>query len=122
MHKWGKESFSDPKGISHEGNVLKRSANSSLLLSTVLFLFCTELGVLRQVPYTDRIIVCRTACIDRLPVYRRTFITFKLNEVIYGNPTYRGLAEQLKKEGAYDKELYDPLKKLDSNLGTTGVG
>ena len=52
----------------------------------------------------------------------RTFITFKLHEVVYGNPVYRSYVEKLKKDGAYDKELYDPLKELDESLGnTTGM-
>ncbi|XOB63881.1 hypothetical protein ACMC5R_07220 [Deferribacteres bacterium DY0037] len=46
----------------------------------------------------------------------RTFITFKLHEVIYGNPVYRQFVEKAKAEGAYKKELYDPLKTLDSDL------
>jgi len=48
----------------------------------------------------------------------RTFITFKLNDMIYGNPEYRIYVEKLKKEGAYKRELYDPLKTVDGNLGT----
>ncbi|ACH40240.1 MAG: hypothetical protein ACD_55C00169G0002 [uncultured bacterium] len=48
----------------------------------------------------------------------RTFITFKLNEVVYGSPEYRQYVEKLKKDGAYTKELYDPLKQIDTSLGT----
>lgn len=52
----------------------------------------------------------------------RTFITFKLHEVVYGNPTYRTYVEKLKKDGASDKRLYDPLRELDSSLGNaTGM-
>ena len=52
----------------------------------------------------------------------RTFITFKLNDVVYGNPSYRNYIEQLRKDGVVDKELYAPLRKLDSSLGdTTGM-
>lgn len=47
----------------------------------------------------------------------RTFITFKLNEVIYDSPKYRSYVEKLKEEGAYKQELYDPLKSIDSSLG-----
>lgn len=47
----------------------------------------------------------------------RTFITFKLNEVIYDSPQYRKFIEKLQKDGAYKKQLYDPLKHIDSNLG-----
>ncbi|TCK58426.1 hypothetical protein [Seleniivibrio woodruffii] len=46
----------------------------------------------------------------------RTFITFKLHEVIYGNPAYQQHVKQAQEEGAYKKELYDPLKTLDSDL------
>lgn len=48
----------------------------------------------------------------------RTFITFKLNEVIYGNDQYRDYVKKLQEDGAYKKALYDPLKHIDSNLGT----
>lgn len=52
----------------------------------------------------------------------RTFITFKLHEVVYGNPTYRNYVEKLREDGASDKELYDPLRELDSSLGNaTGM-
>ena len=52
----------------------------------------------------------------------RTFITFKLHETIYGNPRYQSYVERLSKDGAYNRELYDPLKELDTNLGdTTGM-
>lgn len=47
----------------------------------------------------------------------RTFITFKLNEVVYGSPEYRQYVEALKREGAYKQELYDPLKAIDKSLG-----
>jgi len=48
----------------------------------------------------------------------RTFITFKLNEVVYGSPEYRDYVEALKREGAYKQDLYDPLKAIDNSLGT----
>lgn len=52
----------------------------------------------------------------------RTFITFKLQEVVYGNPGYQRYVEKLRQDGAYDRELYAPLKELDANLGnTTGM-
>lgn len=52
----------------------------------------------------------------------RTFVTFKLNEVIYENENYRAWVEKCRKEGANTKELYDPLKELDSKLSTaTGM-
>jgi hypothetical protein len=47
----------------------------------------------------------------------RTFITFKLNEVVYGSPEYRQYVEKLKSEGAYSQELYAPLKQIDNSLG-----
>lgn len=46
----------------------------------------------------------------------RSFITIKLNDVIYGNEEYRKYIFDLKKEGAYKYGLYDPLKNIDSNL------
>ena len=49
----------------------------------------------------------------------RTFITFKLNEVIYENPKYRSLVEQLQVDQAYHKKLYDPLRNLDYKLNIT---
>jgi hypothetical protein len=51
----------------------------------------------------------------------RTFITFKLNEVVYGSDNYRGYVEELKKAGAYSDPLYQPLKELDSTLGRTSL-
>jgi hypothetical protein len=48
----------------------------------------------------------------------RTFITFKLNEVIYGSSQYRDYVEKLQKEGAYKQLLYDPLRNIDNKLGT----
>lgn len=47
----------------------------------------------------------------------RTFITFKLNEVIYGSEQYRDYVKKLKEDGAYKKCLYDPLKQIDSKMG-----
>ncbi len=49
----------------------------------------------------------------------RTFIVFKLNEVVYGNPNYQSMVAGRAKEGGYNKKLYDPLKKLDSKLSST---
>lgn len=49
----------------------------------------------------------------------RTFITFKLNEAVYGNESYQKQVEEFQKDGAYQSELYEPLKKLDSTLGQT---
>jgi hypothetical protein len=49
----------------------------------------------------------------------RTFITFKLNEVVYGSPNYRKYVEELKKDGAISDPLYAPLKQLDTTLGKT---
>lgn len=46
----------------------------------------------------------------------RTFIVFKLNESFYGNSSYREMIKELKRDGAYDKELYGPLKNLDNML------
>lgn len=48
----------------------------------------------------------------------RTFVTFKLNEVIYDNKNYRRWVEQIQKENPDSKNLYDPLKKLDNKLST----
>lgn len=49
----------------------------------------------------------------------RTFITFKLNEVVYGSINYRKYIEELKKDGAISDPLYAPLKQLDTTLGKT---
>lgn len=48
----------------------------------------------------------------------RTFITFKLNEVIYSNEKYQIYVEKLKKEDARRAELYSPLRYIDASLGT----
>jgi hypothetical protein len=49
----------------------------------------------------------------------RTFITFKLNEIVYSNENYQRYIEDLKKDGAHCAPLYLPLKSLDSTLGRT---
>lgn len=49
----------------------------------------------------------------------RTFITFKLNEVVYGHPEYRGRVEELRADGAYNQALYDPLREIDTRVGKT---
>jgi len=49
----------------------------------------------------------------------RTFITFKLNEIVYGSANYRAYVKKLKEDGAYNNELYDPLREVDRILGNT---
>ncbi len=49
----------------------------------------------------------------------RTFITFKLNELVYGRPEYRQRVEKLQAEGAYTMKLYEPLRVLDTTVGRT---
>jgi hypothetical protein len=49
----------------------------------------------------------------------RTFITFKLNEAVYGVESYQKHVEALQRDGAYSLELYEPLKELDTTLGKT---
>jgi len=49
----------------------------------------------------------------------RTFITFKLNEVVYGRPEYRERIEELQRDGAYRYRLYEPLRNLDATVGRT---
>jgi hypothetical protein len=97
----------------------KRALIVAFFLFTLLFAFCTEMGFYDKFRISIGSLFGGLLALTGFLFTARTFITFKLNEVIYGNPNYRGLIEQLRKEGAYDKELYDPLKKLDSNLGTT---
>ena len=52
----------------------------------------------------------------------RTFITFKLNEAIYGKIEYRTRIEEFKAAGIYEKELYEPLRSLDKTIGQTSLG
>jgi len=47
----------------------------------------------------------------------RTFITFKLNEAVYSKASYRNLIEKFQEDGAYNVNLYEPLKVLDQKLG-----
>lgn len=47
----------------------------------------------------------------------RTFITFKLNETVYCKSHYHEFVEKFQDDGAYNAKLYDPLKKLDADLG-----
>lgn len=47
----------------------------------------------------------------------RTFITFKLNEVVYGRPEYRQRVEELQADGAYTQKVYEPLRSLDATVG-----
>src|SRR5690606_10849700 len=49
----------------------------------------------------------------------RTFITFKLNEVVYGKPEYQQRVEAYQADGAYTLKLYEPLRELDSKVGRT---
>lgn len=49
----------------------------------------------------------------------RTFITFKLQEVVYGNPKYQELVANLQEDGATRQALFAPLRTLDTNLGNT---
>lgn len=52
----------------------------------------------------------------------RTFITFKLHEVVYGNPKYQDYVEKLRAEGAVCQAIFDPLRAMDKKLGyVTGV-
>jgi hypothetical protein len=49
----------------------------------------------------------------------RTFITFKLNELVYGRPEYRLRVEALQADGAVNQTLYEPLRNLDTTVGRT---
>jgi hypothetical protein len=51
----------------------------------------------------------------------RTFITFKLNEVVYGHPEYRSRVAELQADGAYNQKLYDPLREIDTRVGKACV-
>lgn len=51
----------------------------------------------------------------------RTFITFKLHEVVYSHDEYRKRVKELQADGAYDKKLYDPLREIDSIVGRTCI-
>jgi hypothetical protein len=51
----------------------------------------------------------------------RTFITFKLNELVYDKPTYRKSVEEQQATGAYSMSLYEPLKVLDSKVGRASL-
>lgn len=89
-----------------------------LCLFFILFLFCTDLFLLDRFRSSLQGLFSGLLALTGFIFTARTFITFKLNEVVYGNPQYQKYVEELKNEGGYKKDLYDPLRKLDSNLGT----
>lgn len=51
----------------------------------------------------------------------RTFVTFKLNELVYGNDCYRQEVEKVQADGAYKQNLYAPLRALDADIGKTSI-
>ena len=89
-----------------------------ICLFFILFLFGTDVFLLDKFRSSLQGLFSGLLALTGFIFTARTFITFKLNEVVYGNPEYQKYVENLKKEGAYQKELYDPLRKLDNNLGT----
>lgn len=49
----------------------------------------------------------------------RTFIIFKLYETVYRRNSYKKKINDLKREGAYKKDIMDPLRALDNSLSYT---
>jgi hypothetical protein len=91
-----------------------------IFIATLLvLLFTTELGFLDNFRISLESLFSGLLALTGFIFTARTFVTFKLNEVVYGNPTYQKYIENLKKDGAYQKALYDPLRNMDSNLGRT---
>lgn len=86
-------------------------------LLTLALCVCTKLSLLKDLRLSLDAIFSGLLALTGFVLTARTFITFKLNEVIYESPKYRNRVEKLKKEGAYKKELYDPLKNMDRRLG-----
>lgn len=91
------------------------------LLEFILFflalLFFTDIYFLDNLLFSFEGIFTGLLALTGFIFTARTFITFKLNEVIYGNKKYQNYVEELQEEGAYKKALYDPLRKLDTDLG-----
>ena len=86
-------------------------------LLTLVLCVCTKLSLLKDLRLSLDAIFSGLLALTGFVLTARTFITFKLNEVIYESPKYRNRVEKLKKDGAYHKELYDPLKNMDRRLG-----
>lgn len=86
---------------------------------TLIFMFVTKLGSFENFRISLEALFTGLLALTGFIFTARTFITFKLNEVCYGNPDYQALVENLQQTGIYNRSLYAPLKNLDSNLGLT---
>ena len=84
----------------------------------VVWFVCTKITISTDLRLTLDSIYSGLLALTGFVFTARTFITFKLNEMIYGTGSYREYVAKLKVDGAYSKELYDPLKSIDKKLGT----
>src|SRR5471030_1570770 len=82
-----------------------------LLFVTTPLSFCTDLRLTLDCIFSGLL------ALAGFVFTARTFITFKLNEVIYDDPKYRVHVEKLQKDGAYKRTLYEPLRNIDQSLG-----
>lgn len=88
---------------------------------TILSVFC-HVRLLGQLRLSIDAVFSGLLALTGFIFTARTFITFKLNEAVYGTPTYRTYIESLRKDDPKREELYSPLKALDASLGNaTGM-
>lgn len=87
-----------------------------------LVIFCTlftEFALLKNLRLSFDSIFSGVLALTGFIFTARSFITIKLNDVIYSSDKYRNYIAKLKKEGAYKQNLYDPLKAIDTSLANT---
>lgn len=84
-----------------------------LVILCVLF---TEFALLKNLRLSFDSIFSGVLALTGFIFTARSFITIKLNDVIYSSEKYRNYIADLKKEGAYKQNLYDPLKSIDTSL------
>jgi len=84
-----------------------------LVIICVLF---TEFALLKNLRLSFDSIFSGVLALTGFIFTARSFITIKLNDVIYSSDKYRNYIADLKKEGAYKQNLYDPLKTIDTSL------
>ena len=82
----------------------------------VLLLMTTKLSFCNDLRLTLDCIFSGLLALTGFVFTARTFITFKLNEVIYSDVKYRKHVEALQRDGAYKQKLYEPLRNIDQSL------
>ena len=95
------------------GSRIRHAIFWPLVVTCVLF---TEFALLKNLRLSFDSIFSGVLALTGFIFTARSFITIKLNDVIYSSDKYRNYIADLKKEGAYKQNLYDPLKTIDTSL------